>query len=83
VFSQVQRAGQVDSLAPNKNQKSQEEKAKGDDLFNEQLMRPDTPRFSKVGVEINHNLPFLEREKADKKRVAIILLQRLIRGRAA
>ena len=67
----------------NKNQKSQEEKAKGDDLFNEQLMRPDTPRFSKVGLEINHNMPFLEREKADRKRVAIILLQRLIRGRAA
>lgn len=52
-------------------------------MFNEQLMRPDTPRFTKVGVEINHNMQFAEREKNDRRRVAIILLQRLLRGRAA
>lgn len=72
----MQALSKAQGFIDNKDLKSEEAKAKNNELIDEQLMRSETPRHK--GLDPNEKFT----EKDDKRRLAIILLQRLIKGRA-
>ena len=73
----MQSLSKAQSFIDNKVTSNEEAKQKKEDILDQQPMRCDTPQH-KVNGQPLEKLS----EEADKRRLAVILLQRLIRGRA-